>query len=89
MGVIVGGIKGRVIMEVAGDGGVSDCAFSGRVCDVGDGRGGGMLLFGCMRGIGIRVLGIKIGYGSVTRDGGLGGAFGRGLGVLVGDMGGR
>ena len=56
---------------------------------MGDEVGGGMLLFGCMRGIGIRVLGVKIGYGSVTRDGGLGGAFGRGLGVLVGDMGGR
>ncbi len=48
-----------------------------------------MLLFGCMRGIGIRVLGVKIGYGSVTRGGGLGGAFGGDLGVLVGDMGGR
>jgi len=76
-------------MVVAGDGGVSDCACSGRVCDVGDGRGGGMLLFGCMRGIGIRVLGVKIGYGSVTRGSGLGGAFGEDLGVLVGEMGGR
>ena len=41
MRVIGGGIRGRVIMVVAGDGGVGDWACSGRIWHVGDGAGGG------------------------------------------------